>query len=420
MAADRPISDHPPLLPRAMLVAGAVALLLVLLYEAGWAVVRIGAMVSQVLIPILVGVLLAALLMPIQLVLNYRLRVPRLAAAAINVLGLVGLISGTFYFAGQSIANGIDGLRQSVDDLLEQTEKWLSEGPLGIDRDQLGTIFGQAQDWLQDNTSMLSSGALNVTSSAGNVLVGVLLALIVCLFLLAEGDRILSWMLLLVRNPARTRIRETIRRSWVTIGSWARTQVVVSAVDALGIGIGAWALGLPFVVPMMIITFLLCFIPLFGAFLSGAMFTLVALLFAGPVGAIIMLAVVIAVQQLESNFLQPLLMGRAVNLHPLVVLLGVTTGTFLLGLTGALMTVPILAAFNSGYLYWSGRDPFPGLSSGGSALFGSPRTLSPSKRPSKLPKRVGKVTPEWLEEDRRIVESSTPVVNLVDDESPVS
>lgn len=398
-----------PLLPRPVRLAGAVAILLVLFYAAGWAVVQIGGMVSQVLIPIVIGVLLAALLMPLQLLLNHRARIPRHGASAISVLGLIAIVGGTFYFAGQSIANGIEGLQQSVDKFIDQAETWLAEGPLGVDRAQISDWLGQAQAWLTNNMSALSSGALNVTSSAGNVLIGALLALIVCFFLLAEGDRILTWVLLLINDPARTRIRETIRRSWVTIGSWARTQVVVSAVDAIGIGIGAWALGLPFVVPMMIITFLLCFIPLFGAFLSGAMFTLVALLFSGPIGAVIMLAVVIAVQQLESNLLQPLLMGRAVNLHPLVVLLGVTTGTYLMGLTGALMTVPILAALNSAYHFWAGRDPFPGLAHGGSALFDSPRTLSPTRRAAKLPRRIGEATPEWMNEDRKVIAASPTV-----------
>ena len=145
---------------------------------------------------------------------------------------------------------------------------------------------------------------------------------------------------------------------------------------------------------------------MFGAFLSGAMFTLLALLFKGPIAAVIMLAVVIAVQQLESNLLQPLLMGRAVNLHPLVVLLGVTTGTFLLGLTGALLAVPVLAACNAGYSYWVGRDPFPGLGSGGSAMTGSPRTLVAARKPAPLPSRLGAVTPEWIEDERAAMVAS--------------
>lgn len=394
-------------LPKPLRVVAAAALLIVLVYGAGWVLSQVGAMVSQVLIPIVVGILLAALLMPTQLLLNHKLRLPRHAAAAVTVVGLVLLIGGIMYFSGRSIGKGIDDVRQSLQQGLDQAEVWLASGPLDIDHEQLQGLFTQGREWLSANTSSLSSGALNATSSVGTVLIGAFLALIVALFVLAEGDRIFSFMLMVFHDPMRTKVRETIRRAWVTLGSWARTQVVVSAVDAIGIGIGAAILGLPFVVPMIVITFLLCFIPLFGAFLSGAMFVLVALIFQGPIAALIMVAVVIAVQQVESNVLQPLLMGKAVNLHPLVVLLGVTTGTYLLGLTGALLTVPILAAANAGYKYWVGRDPFPGLASGGSALASSPRQLAPRRKSAKLPKNVGSVTPQWIERDRR-AEAAAP------------
>lgn len=396
------VRNNPMLpLPRPFRILAAIALVLVLVYAAGWVLIQVGEMVSQVLIPIVVGVLLAALLMPFQLLLNRTLRFPRHVAAAVTVVGLIAVVGGTVYFAGRSIGQGVEDVANSLDRALDRTEEWLADGPLGIDESQLQDLFSQGRDWLSDNTGSLSSGALNATSSVGTVLVGAFLALIVALFLLAEGDRIFSFMLMVFHDPTRTRVRETIRRAWVTLGSWARTQVIVSAADAIGIGIGAFALQLPFVLPMIVITFLLCFIPLFGAFLSGAMFALVALLFGGPITALIMLGVVIAVQQLESNVLQPLLMGKAVNLHPLVVLLGVTTGTFLLGLTGALLTVPILAAANAGYKYWMGRDPFPGLDDGGSALAGSPRTLAPVRKSAKLPREVGSVTPAWIERDRR-------------------
>lgn len=388
------------LLPQGLRRLAAACLLIVLVFGAGWVLVWLGSLLSQVLIPLVVGVLLAALLMPFQVFLNHRLRFPRYAGAATLVVGLLAVIGATFYFAGRSIGNGIDDVRVSLLKVLDDLESWLATSPLGLDSEHLQQLLDQGRDWLQANWSTLSSGALNATSSLGNAVVGAFLALIITLFLLAEGDRICSWLLMIFPQPMRTKVRETIRRGWVTLGSWARTQVVVSAVDAVGIGIGAAALGLPFVVPMVVITFLLCFIPMFGAVLSGAMFTLLALLFKGPIAAVIMLAVVIAVQQLESNLLQPLLMGRAVNLHPLVVLLGVTTGTFLLGLTGALLAVPVMASLNAGYAYWVGRDPFPGLAGGGSALVGSPRVLVARRKPAPLPARVGAVTPEWIEDER--------------------
>lgn len=397
-------------LPRPLRVVAAVALFIVLVYAAGWVLSQVLGAVSQVLIPVVVGVLLAALLMPMQVVLNHRLRFPRHLAAAVTVVGLLAVVGGTIYFAGRSIAGGISEVDMSLEEVLDESEGWLTNGPFGIDQQQLQDLFSEGQTWLADHSSSLSSGALNATAGVGLAGVGLVLGLIVTFFLLAEGDRILSWMLMVFRGRTRTKVRETIRRSWVTLGSWARTQVIVSAIDAIGIGIGAAILGLPFVVPMIVVTFLLCFIPLVGAVVAGLMFVLVALLFKGWVTVLIMLGVVVTVVQLEGNLMQPLLMGKAVNLHPLVVLLGVVTGTYLVGLAGALLTVPVLAAINVGYKYWTGRDPFPGLDAGGSAMSGSPGKLAPHRKTSKLPKKVGSVTSRWIEQDRMVVDSTPSAV----------
>ena len=396
-------------MPRVFRQGIAISAFIVLLYAAGWVSIKTGAMISQILFPLVVGVLLAALLMPVQLLLNHKLRFPRYLGAATTIVGLLLVIGATIYFAGRSIMSGIDAVTESLQEALDSLQGWLANGPMGLNDRDLHELVSTGRKWVEQNTSSLSTGALNATSSAGALIIGALLALIIALFVLAEGDRICSYLLLIFKEPSRTKIRESFRRSWVTLGSWARTQVIVSGVDAIGIGVGAAILGLPFVIPMMVLTFLLCFIPLFGAVVSGAMFTLLALVFKGPIAAIIMLAVVIAVQQLESNLLQPLLMGRAVNLHPLVVLLGVTTGTFLLGLTGALLAVPVLASVNAGYAYWAGRDPFPGLAAGHSALKGSPRHLIAERKPAKLPAKIGEVTPRWMEQERRAMSASPPV-----------
>lgn len=215
-------------------------------------------------------------------------------------------------------------------------------------------------------------------------------------------------MFMAFAEPGRTKLREATRRVWVTLSSWARTQVIVSAVDAILIGAGAAILGLPFVIPLSIITFLLCFIPIFGAVVAGTIIALVALFFEGFTAAIIMVVIIVIVGQIEGNLLQPLLLGKAVSLHPLVVILGVTTGSYLLGLTGALLAVPVLASINAGYKYWTGRDPFPGLAEGKSALSDSPRTLAPTEDPPELPRRLGAVTPLWLERNTIVADPPEP------------
>lgn len=189
--------------------------------------------------------------------------------------------------------------------------------------------------------------------------------------------------------------------------------MIVSAADAVGIAIGMIILGLPFIVPLTVLTFLLCFIPMLGAWLSGAVVVIVALVFEGPGAAIFLAIWVLAVQQIESQVLSPLLMGKAVNVHPLAILLGVTTGTYLMGLTGALLTVPALACTMSMLRYWQGRDPFPGLAAGKSALLDSPKDLVAEYKPVKLPSRVGGVTPNWIQ--RRFDEAEEAARDYIDE-----
>ncbi len=387
-------------MPRLLRVVAVVAGVIVLVYGAGWVISRVGGMVSQVLTPVVLGVLVTALVMPAQLVLNHRLRIPRHVAAAMIVVGLVAAVSASFYLVAERFIVGIQGVGFSFQTVLVRAQEWLVEGPANLDRAQVATVVGQAQTWLTGRAPSLALGAFNVTSNAGTILVGILLSLVVTFFLLAEGDRIMSFILVVFEEPGRTTLRETIRRVWVTLSSWARSQVIVSAADAILIGAGAAVLQLPFVLPMSLVTFLLCFIPIFGAVVAGVIFAVVALLFQGPVTALIMVAIIVVVGQLEGNVFQPFLLGKAVSLHPLVVILGVTTATYLFGLTGALLSVPVLASANAGYKYWVGRDPFPGLATGKSAISDSHRVLAPEQDLPKLPHKIGTVTPAWLERHR--------------------
>ncbi len=385
-------------LPWPLIVLGASALLIIAVYYGGVVVIRLGSMVSSVLLPVVVGVLLTALLMPVQLFFNHMLKLQRHVASLITTLGTLAILSGIVYMTGSQIMEGFTNIRDVIVDGLARLEEWLMEGPLAIGREGLSEVIEDVQSWVQSNTGTLGSGVLSATSSAANILIGILIAVVMLFFFLAEGDRMLSFGLMMVADKHRTNLREGIRRGWVTLGTWARTQLIVSAADAVGIAIGMVILGLPFIIPLTVLTFLLCFIPMLGAWLSGAIVVIVALVFEGPGAAIFLAVWVLAVQQLESQLLSPLLMGRAVNVHPLAILLGVTTGTYLMGLTGALLTVPALACTMSMLRYWRGRDPFPGLAAGKSALLDSPKDLVPEYRPVKLPARVGGVTPGWIQQ----------------------
>jgi predicted PurR-regulated permease PerM len=188
------------------------------------------------------------------------------------------------------------------------------------------------------------------------VLTGLFLTLFTTYFFLAQGTSIWAWLVRLLPREARRPIDEAGRRGWVTLTAFVRATIIVAFTDALGIGLGALILGVPLVLPLAVLVFLAAFVPVVGALISGSVAVLVALVAVGPVKALIMLGVVIAVQQLESHVLQPFLLGRAVSVHPLAVILGIAAGALTAGILGALFAVPLVAVGHTVAVSLSGRD----------------------------------------------------------------
>jgi predicted PurR-regulated permease PerM len=202
----------------------------------------------------------------------------------------------------------------------------------------------------------LTSGAVGAATTAGHVLTGLLLALFATFFFLKDGPRIWSWVVRLFPADARNRADGAGRRAWLTLISYVRATLAVAFVDAVGIGLGAAILGVPLALPLAVIVFLGSFVPIIGATLSGLVAVLVALVAKGPLTALILLGVVLLVQQLEGHVLQPLLLGRAIKVHPLAVVFGIATGVLLAGIVGALIAVPIVAVINTVASYLSRED----------------------------------------------------------------
>ncbi|HWD61235.1 MAG TPA: AI-2E family transporter, partial [Humibacter sp.] len=197
-------------------------------------------------------------------------------------------------------------------------------------------------------------GALSIGSTLGHVLTGVLLTAFSTLFILIDGKGIWGWIVRIFPRRARAAIDGAGRAGWVTLTNFARVQVLVASIDAVGIGLVAFFLGLPLVIPIAVLVFLGSFIPIVGAVITGALAVVVALVYNGWVAALIMLIGVLAVQQLEGHVLQPLIMGSAVKVHPLAVVLVVATGSLLAGIPGALFAVPFAAVLNVMVRYVSG------------------------------------------------------------------
>jgi predicted PurR-regulated permease PerM len=212
--------------------------------------------------------------------------------------------------------------------------------------------------------SVMSGGALGqraaaVGSTATHVIAGLFIALFCLFFFLYQGEQIWAWLVRLFPKQARAKADSSGRKAWVSLTAFVRATIIVAAVDAVGIALGAAVLGLPLVSAIGILVFVGAFIPVVGALVSGIVAVLVALVAKGPVVAVIMLAVVILVQQVEAHVLQPFLLGRAVSVHPLAVILAISTGVVIAGIVGALVAVPTIAVLNAIVNHLAGNDVDP-------------------------------------------------------------
>ncbi|WP_404813161.1 AI-2E family transporter [Cellulomonas avistercoris] len=319
------------------------------------------AALKVIVVPVAVALLVTVLLSPVVAALQKYARLPRAAAAGTALVLLIALVAGLLTLAGRSIAKGIAQLWEQARDGFSELLTWLSDGPLKLATDDLDRYVQQLQDAAASSGQQIASGALSVGVTVGHVAAGVLIALFCTLFFLIDGRAIWAWVVGLMPRGSRERVHQAGRRGWVTLGAYTRTQILVAGVDAVGIGIGAAFLQLPLVVPLAVLVFFGSFIPFVGAIVTGSIAVLVALVTQGWGSALIMLGVVLLVQQLEGHVLQPFLMGHAVSLHPVAVLLVVTTGSLVAGIVGALFAVPLAALVNTVVLYLHGHDKFPQL-----------------------------------------------------------
>jgi len=323
------------------------------LYLLLWA----AAYVAVVVVPVIVALLLAALLQPGAAAL-LRHGWPRtLAAVTMLVVGL-GTVSGIVTLVVQQVTTGFGDLADQVGQGVEQVRD-LVVRTFPVTRTQLENAVEQLQQSMVANEDVLASGALTTAVTVGEVATGILLALFTLFFFLKDGRSIWLWLIGLFPRDSRAYVDEAARRSWRTLISYVRATAAVAMVDAIGIGIGLAVLGVPLVIPLAALVFLGAFIPIIGSFLAGTVAVLVALVSKGPITALIALAVVVLVMQLEGHVLQPLLLGRAVRVHPLAVVLAIAAGLLVAGIFGALIAVPTVACANVAGTYLSRRYDGP-------------------------------------------------------------
>ncbi len=333
------------LVPHGFRLAGAWAWRFVAIAAAIAIAIWLGNQVSLVILPLFAAALLTSLLHPVYAAL-VKARVPNGVSVALVMLALLAVIVGLFWIAGSQLRDGYPELQDRAVDFWDSTRVWLLNSPLQVSQDDLNAFGQEVLAAIRKDAQAWVSSALSVGTTAGHLLTGGLLTLFTTLFFIMDGERIWEWIKGFFPERSRATVDRSAKSGWATVGNFMRVQVLVAAIDALGIGIGAAILGLPMVLPVAILVFLGSFIPVVGAVLTGALAVFIALVTLGPIKALIMLAIVFAVQQLEGHVLQPLIMGNAVKIHPLGVVLAVAAGSIVAGIPGALFAVPLAAFIN--------------------------------------------------------------------------
>lgn len=343
--AARPREYGDAAVPAGIQTAAAWSWRFLLIVAAIGAAVYLLVELSVVVIPVVVAVMLAALLQPGAAFLTRRGWPRALSATFMLIVGL-GVVAGIIWLVIDQISTSFSDLSTQVGDAITSIREWLVSGPLQLSQGQINNVFDQASNSLVENQDVLTSGALTTALTVGHVLTGAALVLFTLFFFLLDGRGIWSWLNRLFPRDTREAVNEAATRSWRTLISYVRATAAVALFDAVIIGIGLAILQVPLFLPLAALVFLGAFIPIIGSFLSGLVAVLVALVSNGWVVALIVLGLIIAVMQFEGHVLQPLLLGRAVKVHPLAVVLSIAAGLLVAGIFGALIAVPLVACLN--------------------------------------------------------------------------
>jgi predicted PurR-regulated permease PerM len=331
-------------------LAAAWSWRLLVVVAAGYVVAHGIALFAVVVLPLVIALFLTALIIPVVNLLE-RARVPRGLASLLAVAGTIGVMVMLLTFAGQQIAQGASDLSAQVVTGLDQIREWLKNGQLQASDSQIDGYIRSAQNAVTSSNKQIVARLTEVTTAVSHIVAGVFIILFGTYFFLADGNRIWWWIVRIFPRASRARADSSGRIAWTSLTAFVRATVLVAATDALGIMVIAAILKVPFVFAIGVLVFIGAFIPMIGAFLSGTVAVLVALVDHGPVVALVMLGGVVLVQQIEAHVLQPFLLGRLVSVHPLGVIVAIAMGVLLAGIAGALVAVPFAAAANAVVLH---------------------------------------------------------------------
>jgi predicted PurR-regulated permease PerM len=325
------------------------------------AVIVIGYVLGKlwvVLLPVVLGLLFTTVLWPPTRFLRRHGWPPALASVVV-LLVFLAAIGGIIAVIAPQVVSQVEELANGVTGGLQQVQDYIAGPPLNLGDEQIGNAVDSVINTVQSNAQNIASYAVTTATTIGNVLLNLVLALVLTFFFLKDGPKWTPWLAAQAGPRAAPHIAALSGKAWTTLSEFIRQQALVGFVDAFFIGLGLLVLGVPLVLPLSVLTFFGAFVPIIGAFVAGAFAVLIALVSNGLSTAVWIFVIVLLVQQLEGNVLQPIIQGRGLNLHAAVVILAVTAGSSLAGIIGAFLSVPVAALIAVMYRY--GRDQLDGL-----------------------------------------------------------
>ena len=294
------------------------------------------------LLPVLLAILVSTVLYPISAWLRSK-GFPRSLAAVSTLLGLIIVFCGVFAAMAPVVTSQSQTLINQAEDGINQITEMVEKSPIDIQSDQLQSVLQDVVKFAKGQASTIATGVISGFSMASSIVVAALIMLFVTFFIIKDGDKFLPWLRKYTGNSTGWHVTELGARIWKTLSGFIQAQAAVAMVDAVLIGLGLWVLQVPLALVIAVVTFFASFIPIIGAVTAGALAIIIALVSNGLTNALLALALIIIVQQVEGNVLQPMLQSKAMGLHAAVVLLSVTVGSTLAGIVGAFLAVPVAA-----------------------------------------------------------------------------
>jgi predicted PurR-regulated permease PerM len=353
------MSSTGDLVPRPLAVAAAWSWRLVIVI---FAIATLAVVLFQlriVTVPFFVAVLLTTVLVPPSKFLERRGFRPALAVLATFIF-VIAIVAGIVFALSQPVANQLSDLGPQVSKGVDDVNNWLRTGPFHLTDSQIDEYYKKAVDQAKSNSGSLGAGFAHGAAIALEVVTSIFVTIILTIFLTKDGEKLFAWWVGLLPQERQEKADRVGKRMWHALQGYLRGVAFTGMVDAVLIGIWLAILQVPLVLPLVLLTFFGAFLPVVGASLAGLVAVLIAFVNGGATDALLVLAGVIAVQQIEGHILQPVVMSRAVAVHPIVILMSLAVGALLAGIIGAFLAVPIVAVTRAALREVYGKEsPIP-------------------------------------------------------------